>query len=95
MRLVLRSFHGSYLLPSNAVLSQGGASYVFLVKEGRAVKAPVEIQADNGQTVKLVLIEKKAGGDIKRELTGKDEVVFSNQGELSDGQAVKPVRVKW
>ena len=95
MRLVLRSFQGSYLLPSNAVLSQGGASYVFLVKEGRVVKVPVEIQADNGKTVKLVLIEKLAGGEIKRELTGKEEVVFSNQGELGEGQAVKPVAVQW
>jgi multidrug resistance efflux pump len=90
MRLMLRGFRKAYLLPRSAVVSQGGASFVFLVKDGRAVKVPVEIQADNGKMVKLVLVEKVGEQEIKRELTEDDQVVASNQGELSNGQAVKP-----
>jgi multidrug efflux pump subunit AcrA (membrane-fusion protein) len=94
MRLILRSFKTAYLLPSSAVFSQGGTSYVFLVKDGRAVKMPVEIQADNGKTVKLVLLETVGGAEVRRELTGEEEVVACNQGELSNGQAVRMTGVE-
>jgi multidrug resistance efflux pump len=89
MRLILRGFRKAYLLPRSAVVSQGGASFVFLVKDSRAIKVPVEVQADNGKLVKLVLVEKVGEEETKRELTEEDEVIASNQGELSNGQAVK------
>ncbi len=95
MRLVLRSFDKALLLPRTAVVSQGGTSYVFVVKDGKALKRPVEVQADNGQEVKVVLIEKVKGQKVQRELTGNEEIVFSNQGELDSGQAVKTTRVEW
>jgi len=95
MRLVLRSFQKAFLLPRPAVVSQGGTSYVFLVKDGRALKMPVAIQADNGEEVKAALIEKVQGQKVERELTGNEEIVFSNQGELSNGQAVKTTHVDW
>ena len=67
MRLVLRNFAKAFLLPHSAVVSQGGTSYVFVVKDGRAVKMPVEVQADNGEEVKVVLIEKspRSGGQAR------------------------------
>jgi multidrug resistance efflux pump len=95
MRLVLRTFDKAYLLPRGAVVNQGGTSYVFLVKNGLAVKVPVEVQADNGEEVKVVLVEKVRGQTVKRDLTADEEVVSSNQGELSNGQAVKTTRVEW
>jgi multidrug resistance efflux pump len=95
MRLVLRSFQKAYLLPSSAVFSQGGTSYVFVVKDGRAIKVPVEIQVDNGRTVKLVLLETVGGAEVRRDLSGDEEIVASNQGELSNGQAVRITRVDW
>ncbi len=95
MRLVLRSFQEAFLLPHSAVVSQGGTSYVFLVKDGRALKMPVEIQADNGEEVKVALIEKVGGLKVPRRLTGNEEIVNSNQGELSNGQAVKTNPVEW
>jgi multidrug resistance efflux pump len=95
MRLVLRNYGKSFLLPRGAIFSQGGTSYAFLVKDGKAVKVPVEIQANDGERVKVVLLEKVRGQEAKRELTAADEVVSSNQGELSDGQAVKTSPVEW
>jgi hypothetical protein len=68
---------------------------VFVVKDGRAVKVPVEVQADNGEEVKVAQVEKVRGQEVKRELTGNEEIVSSNQGELSDGQAVKATHVDW
>src|SRR5262249_46030915 len=93
MRLLLGNFQKAYLLPSSAVFSHGGTSYIYLVKEGRAQKVAVEVQADNGKLVKLALIERSGGEEILRELSGDEEVVASNQGELSDGQAVRATRV--
>ncbi|HKI35387.1 MAG TPA: efflux RND transporter periplasmic adaptor subunit [Gemmataceae bacterium] len=95
MRLVLSSFRKAFLLPRGAVVSQGGTSYVFVVKNGVVLKMPVEVQADNGEEVKVALIEKVRGQEVKRELTGDEEIVFTNQGELSNGQAVKTTRVEW
>lgn len=95
MKLVLKHFGKAYLLPHNAVVSQGGTSYVFMVKNGLAVKVPVEVQADNGEEVKVVLIEKLRGQTIPGELKGDEEIVATNQGELSNGQAIKPTHVEW
>jgi multidrug efflux pump subunit AcrA (membrane-fusion protein) len=95
MRLVLDSFPDAFLLPHSAVVTQGGTSYVFVVKDGRALKMPVEIQADNGEEVKVALVEKVRGMVVRRDLTGDEEIVVSNQGELSNGQAIKATRVEW
>jgi multidrug resistance efflux pump len=93
MRLILRGFRKAYFLPRSAVISHGGASFVYLVKDGHAVKVPVEVQADNGKMVKVVLVEKIGEEEVKRELTEDDEVIVSNQGELTNGQAVKTAPV--
>ncbi len=95
MRLVLRNFPKAFLLPHSAVVSQGGTSYVFVVKDGRALKMPVDVLADNGEEVKAALIEKSGGQEVKRELTGSEEIVNSNQGELTNGQVVKTTPVDW
>jgi multidrug resistance efflux pump len=95
MRLVLRSFKNAWLLPRTAVFSQGGTSYVFVIKDGRALKMPVEVQADNGEEVKVALIEKVRGETVQRDLIGNEEIVSTNQGELSNGQLVKTTRTDW
>jgi multidrug efflux pump subunit AcrA (membrane-fusion protein) len=95
MRLVLDSFPDAFLLPHSAVVTQGGTSYVFVVEDGRARKMPVEIQADNGEEVKVALVKKVRGMMTRSDLAGDEEIVVSNQGELSDGQAVKANRVEW
>jgi multidrug resistance efflux pump len=95
MRLVLRNFQKAFLLPRTAVVSQGGTAYVFVVKDGRALKMPIQIQADNGEEVKVTLIKKVSGQTVRHELTGSEEIVSTNQGELSNGQLVKTTRTEW
>jgi multidrug resistance efflux pump len=95
MRLILRSFEKAYFLPSSTVLSQGGASYIFLVKNGHAIRVPVEVQGDDGKVVKVAIIETKGSQEIRRELTGSEQVITSNVGELINGQAVHATSVDW
>jgi hypothetical protein len=89
MRLVLSSFRDTFLIPSSAVTSQGGVTYAYLVKNGRAVRTQVDVQVDNGKDAKVVLVEKVNGQLVRKPLTGDEVIVASNQGELSDGQPVR------
>jgi multidrug resistance efflux pump len=94
MRLLLRTFNNAYLIPSYAIVNEGGQSYLYLVKGGSAHKAEVRIRADNGKVARVVLLGE--GGETRR-LSGDEEIVASNQGELSDGQVVNAHRLgtKW
>lgn len=88
MTLVLRKFDNAYLLPSSAIVSQGGRPYIYVVQDGKAHLQPVEIQVDDGKLVKVELLGDK--GHVLGDLTGQELVIISNQGELSEGQGVKP-----
>jgi multidrug efflux pump subunit AcrA (membrane-fusion protein) len=94
MRLLLRTFSNVYLIPSYAILNEGGQSYLYLVKGGSAQKVEVRVRADNGKVARVVLLGE--GGEARR-LSGAEEIVASNQSELSDGQAVNAHRLgtKW
>jgi multidrug resistance efflux pump len=94
MTLVLRRFANTYLLPSEAVFTEGGSSYLFLVRDGIAHQVPVDVEVDDGVKAKVVLND-PASESGRRELTGDDQIVLSKQGELSDGQAVKAALVPW
>jgi hypothetical protein len=91
MKLVLRNFHG-YLLPSDAIVREGGTPYIYVVEEGSARRVEVSVDLDDGKHARVQLLT--ASGD-KRPLTGREEIVFSNQGEISDGQAVESSHVDW
>jgi multidrug efflux pump subunit AcrA (membrane-fusion protein) len=95
MRLTLRKFNNARLIPSTALVSQGGRYFLYLVKDGKAVRVPVDVQVDDGRLAKVVLVETAGGQEVRRDLTGEETVVVSNQGELSDGQAVKAVASEW
>jgi multidrug efflux pump subunit AcrA (membrane-fusion protein) len=89
MTLVLRKFDDVYMLPSKAIVTPGGVTYIYVVKDGKAHLQRVSKQVDDGKLVKVELLDEK--GEVLGDLTGKEEVVVSNQGELSEGQPVKPV----
>jgi multidrug efflux pump subunit AcrA (membrane-fusion protein) len=95
MRLTLQKFGNAWLVPSTALVSQGGRSFLYLVKDGKAVRVPVDVQVDDGRLAKVVLVEAAAGKEVRRDLTGEDTVIVSNQGELADGQAVKVTLSEW
>jgi multidrug resistance efflux pump len=90
MRLLLRTYRNVYLIPSYALVNEGGKSYLYLVKDGVAQRAEVRVRADNGKMARVALVSEDGGA---RRLSGDEEIVASNQGELSDGQAVKAHRL--
>jgi multidrug efflux pump subunit AcrA (membrane-fusion protein) len=95
MRLVLRDFKDAYLLPSDAILSEGGNSYVYTIESGIAHRVEVAVDLDDGKHARVRLLERN-GDKVKfLPLTGKEEIVYSNQGEISDGQAVDSAHVDW
>ncbi len=95
MKLVFRHLKNVFLLPSDAVIREGGTPYIYVVKDGKAVRLPVEVQVDDQKLVKVAIIQKTTSGVVKRDLTGKEEVIYSNQGDLTNGESVQPLPVEW
>ena len=89
MTLILRKFEDAHMLPSSAIVIEGGNTYIYLVQDGKAHLQPVKVQVDDGKLVKVELLDQK--GDVVGDLTGKEEVIISNQSELSEGQPVNAV----
>jgi hypothetical protein len=83
------------LIPSDAIVRQGGPAYVYMVDNGIAHLVPVEVQADDMKLAKVTLVARHGSEVVHEELTGREEIVVSNQGELADGQAVKTNHVEW
>jgi multidrug efflux pump subunit AcrA (membrane-fusion protein) len=95
MKLELKNFKGAYLIPTQAVFTRGGKSFIYIVRDGLAHLVPVEVQVEDGRISKVVLVETSGRAQRRRELTGKEQIVQSNQGELSDGQPVHTKMVEW
>ena len=95
MRLVLRKFTDVYLLPSQAVVNQGGTPFLYVVKEGVVHRLPVIVDVDDGKVAHVRLLGEEGANNGHDELTGKEEIVLTNQGELSEGQAVETSNEKW
>lgn len=89
LTLVLQKFSDVQMLPSQAVVRMGGYAYIYLVKDGKAVLQPVQVQIDDGKLAKVDLLSNE--GEVLGSLTGQEEVIISNQSELADGQPVEPV----
>jgi hypothetical protein len=95
MRLTLQKFANAWIVPSTALVSQGGRYFLYLVKDGKSVQVPVDVQVNDGRLAKVTLVEVVGGKEIRHDLTGEETVIVSNQGELSDGQAVRPTASEW
>jgi multidrug resistance efflux pump len=87
MTLILRKFENAYMLPSSSIVIEGGNSYIYVVREGKAHLQPVKVQVDDGKLVKVELVD--ANGQVAGDLTGQEVVIISNQSELSEGSPVK------
>lgn len=91
MTLVLHNFGSAYLIPSQAVLREGGRSKVYVVRQGKAHLIAVEELVNDGN---LALVERLNEHDqVTGPLDGSEDVIISNQEELTEGQPVKPTLV--
>jgi hypothetical protein len=94
MRLLLQRFDNAYLVPCSAYFTQDGRTYILQVVDGLAKRVRVRVQYEDGIKAKIVIIEQEANPDqgIEErlaELTGDEEIIQHNQGEIRDGQPVK------
>lgn len=92
MTLVLRNFDNAYMLPNSAIITPGGSTYIYVARNGKAHLQPVKVQAEDGRLALVELLNAK--GEILGGLTGKEEVIVSNQSELSEGQPVKTTLIE-
>ena len=82
-------------LSSAASVRLGGVPYLFRMKSGMAHWAWVFIGVDDGTLARVFWLEREKDIDISRELSEKEEIIISNQGELEEGTAVLPVFSKF
>ncbi|MSR51442.1 MAG: HlyD family efflux transporter periplasmic adaptor subunit [Gemmataceae bacterium] len=95
MRLNLREFKNTALIPSGAIVRLGGVPYLYRVDSGVAHRARVSIELDGGTLARVFWLERENGKDISRELNPNEEIILSNQGELEEGTAVVPMLSKF
>jgi RND family efflux transporter MFP subunit len=86
MTLILKTFADTRLIPSQALVREGGRSFVYLVQHGKAHRVPVSVQIDDGSLAKVERLDDN--GDILGDLTGREEVIVTNLEELTEGQPV-------
>jgi multidrug resistance efflux pump len=91
----------AYLLPVGAIYSPGGKRYLVEVVQGKVHVVPVVVQAEDGRLARVAKVMQRVNpktGDremLLQELTGKEEIVTSGQGELSEGQEVRTNPGQW
>jgi len=91
MTLLLKTFGDTRLIPSQAILRQGGRTSIYVVRDGKAHMIPVEVQVDDGNMAKVVRLSPK--NKILGDLNEKEEVIVSNQEELTEGQEINPTLI--
>lgn len=100
MKLVLQRYKDVYLIPSGAVVSQQGRTFIFMVQDGVAKRLPARVQLDDGMLARVALLDREENPEsgeeeVLRELTGNEDIIASGQGEITDGQEVLAVRSEW
>jgi hypothetical protein len=95
MRIVLRRFGDSTILPASAVFARGGKTLICQVEEGVVKMHRVRVLYEDGVYVSVAKLVKwrdpqtKLESDQEAPLLGTEIIVRSGQGELRDGQEVQ------
>ena len=83
----------TFSLPASSVVIRDGQSFCYRVEEGKAVKTVIRIGAREGDRVEVQkkLGRRKPSGAAARweDFSGKEIVIVSNPGELTDGQTIQ------
>jgi multidrug efflux pump subunit AcrA (membrane-fusion protein) len=92
MRLVFEKLPNLLLIPSDAIVYEGGTPYLYLVQKGKVHRQQVDVQMDTQSLAKVALIDKTGK---KRKLTGEEEIAYSHLSELAEGETVQPILQDW
>jgi len=95
MRLVFNKLPNIFLIPSDAIDRSGGSPGIFLVKDGKVHRAEVEVDVDDQKLARVKIVERTATGEVKRALTGNEEIIYSNLNELTEGELVSTIPIDW
>lgn len=87
MKLVLSRFLDVPLIPSSAILRQGGVPFLVKAENGVARRKPIHIEADNGTIARVRWSE---GGQVS-ELSTQDEIIAANAAAIEEGSPVEPI----
>ena len=85
LKLLLKQFENTPLIPSQSVVRLGGVPHIYLVENGRAKKTRVTVVLDDGNMARVLVLQPEGVG---RDLKTTEEIILSNQGELEDGSLV-------
>lgn len=85
LKLLLKQFQNTPLIPSQAIVRLGGVPYIYLVEGGRAKRTKVNVVLDDGNLARVLVLQAEGVG---RDLKTTEEIILSNQGELEDGSLV-------
>jgi membrane fusion protein (multidrug efflux system) len=95
MRLIFNKLPNIFLIPSDAIDRSGGTSSIFLVKDGKAHRVEVEEDVNDQKLAKVKIVERTATGKVRRALTGKEEIIYSNLNEITEGESVNTIPIDW
>lgn len=88
MKLTMRQPQAGLLIPSGAIVRDGGMPYLFQNENSVARRKPIMILSDNGEMAAVAW----SSNGTAQELSPNDEIIISNQGELQDGTLIQPTR---
>lgn len=100
VKLTIGSFGDAFVLPSTALYSKSGVSFILVVQDGITKELPVRVQINDGKTVLVAILEnqKQSNGiqsEVSSELTGDEQVVIARQLEIGAGTPVQLGLTDW
>jgi multidrug efflux pump subunit AcrA (membrane-fusion protein) len=85
MKLTMRQPQSALLVPSSAIVRDGGMPFLFKNENGVVRRKSIVIQIDNGTTASV----RWSVNGTTQDLSPDEEIVTSNQGELQDGTVIQ------
>ena len=85
MKLTMRQPQSDLLVPSSAIVRDGGMPFLFKNENGVVRRKSIVIQIDNGTTAAV----RWSVNGTTQDLSPDEEIVTSNQGELQDGTVIQ------
>jgi multidrug efflux pump subunit AcrA (membrane-fusion protein) len=85
MNLVMPVASSALFVPSSAIVRDGGMTYLYENEKGVARRRSIVVQMDNGVSAAV----RWSSNGTTQDLSGREEIITSNQGELEDGTAIE------
>jgi HlyD family secretion protein len=83
--VLLEKMENAMAIPATAVFNRRGENYIVLARQGVAKRIPVRLRFDDGE--ELEVAQMVDGKEVP--LSGLEDLVVSNKGEIGDGQRIK------